>query len=160
MDGELGTAGESGIGAIIRLIVELFACMDCELSRFEAGSASLDLPRAISMTQAGRYNLAPLTHVIPDPSLRVSLPMEVQLWCDGEQRPHKRASALVEHVSSVVVIPGEEEPELEPEPEPQPLPIPEPSISEGPDEKDLIAYARRSECCVLNCSPPRAKPRR
>jgi len=66
--------------------------------------------------------------------------MEVQLWCDGEQGLHTRASALVEHVSPVVVIPGEEEPELEPElePEPQLLLIPEPSISEGHDEKDLI----------------------
>ena len=61
MDGELGTAGESGIGAIIRLIVELFACMDGDLSHFEAGSASLDLPHAISMTQAGRCRLARLT---------------------------------------------------------------------------------------------------
>ena len=118
-----------------QLIVELFACMDSELSSFEAGSASLDLLHAISMTQARR--LAPLTQVIPDPSLRVSHPMEVQLWCDGEQGPHMRASALVEHVCPAVVIPGEEEPELEAEPEPQPL-IPEPSISEGPDEKYLI----------------------
>ena len=61
--------------------------------------------------------------------------MEVQLWCYGEQWPHMRASALVEHVSPEVVIPGEE-PEPEPEPEPQLLLIPEPSISEGPDEKD------------------------
>ena len=49
-----------------------------------------------------------------------------------------RASALVEHASPVVVIPGEEESELEPELEPQPLLIPEPSIIEGPDEKDLL----------------------
>ena len=64
--------------------------------------------------------------------------MEVLLWCNGEQGPHIMVFALVEHVSPVVVISGEEEPELELEPEPQPLPIPEPSISEGPDEKYLI----------------------
>ena len=84
---------------------------------------------AISMTQTGRCHLAPLTQVIPDPSLRVSHPMEVQLWHNGEQGLHTRASALVEHVSPVIVIPGEES-ELEPEPEPQPLLIPEPSIIE------------------------------
>ena len=50
MDGELGAAGESGIGAVFRLIVELFSCMDGELSRFETGSASLDIPWAIFMT--------------------------------------------------------------------------------------------------------------
>ena len=64
--------------------------------------------------------------------------MEVQLWCDREQELEPRSSALVEHVSTVVVIPGEEEQELEPEPEPQPLMNPELSISEGPDEKDLL----------------------
>jgi len=129
MDGELGAAGESGIGTVFQLIVELFACMDGEISHFEAGSASLDLTRAISMTQARQCRLAPLTQVIPDPSLRVSHPMEVQLWCDGEQGPHMRAFALVEHVSrTAVVISGEEESELEPEPESQPLLIPEPSI--------------------------------
>ena len=69
MDGELGAMGESGIGAIFQLVVELFACMDGGLGRFEAGSASLDLPHAISMTQAGGCHLAPLTQVIPDPSL-------------------------------------------------------------------------------------------
>ena len=69
--------------------------------------------------------------------------MEVQLWCDGEQWPHTQVSALVEHVSPVVVIPGEEESELEPEPEPQPLLISAPSISEGPDEKDLIESLRQ-----------------
>ena len=78
-DGELGTAGESGIGAVFWLIMELFACMDGEINCFEAGSASLDLPRALSVTQAGHCHLAPLTQVIPDPSLRVSRPMEVLL---------------------------------------------------------------------------------
>jgi len=61
--------GESGIDAVFRLVVELFACMDGELSRFEVSSAFLDLPCAISMTQAGRYHLAPLIQVVPDPSL-------------------------------------------------------------------------------------------
>ena len=60
---------ESGIGAVFWLIVELFACMDGELSHFEAGSASLYLPCAISVMQAGQCHLAPLTRVIPDPSL-------------------------------------------------------------------------------------------
>ena len=69
MDGELGAEGESGIGTVFRLIVELFSCMGGELSRFEAGSPALDLPLAISMTQAGQGCLAPLTQVIPDPSL-------------------------------------------------------------------------------------------
>ena len=41
---------------------------------------------------------------------------------------------LAEHVSPVVVIPGEEKPELEPEPEPKPLLIPEPRIMEGHDK--------------------------
>ena len=117
--------------------------MDSELGSFEAGSASLDLLHAISMTQVRRCRLAPLTQVVPDPSFRVSHPMEVQLWCDGEQGPHTRTSALVEHRSPVVVIPGEEEPELEPEPEPQPLLIPEHSISEEPDEKYLIESLRQ-----------------
>ena len=72
-----------------------------------------------------------------------------------------RASALVKHVSPAIVIPGEEELELEPEPEPQLLLIPEPSITEGPEEKDLlIAYARRLGHCVLNCSLSKAKPRK
>ena len=86
------------------------------------------------MTQAGQYRLAPLSQLIPDPSLRVSHPTEVQLWCDGEQGPDTRASVLAEHVSPVVVIPGEEKPELEPEPEPKPLLIPEPRIMEGHDK--------------------------
>ena len=64
--------------------------------------------------------------------------MEVPLWCEGGQGPHTRASALVEHVSPVVVIPGEEETELEPDPELQPLLIPEPSITVGLNEKDLL----------------------
>ena len=69
--------------------------------------------------------------------------MEVQLWCDGEQGPRTKASALVEHVSPAVVILGEEEPELELEQEPQPLLIPEPNISEGPDEKNLMENLRQ-----------------
>ena len=56
---------------------------------------------------------------------------------------------LAEHVSPVVVIPGEEEPELEPEPESQPLLIPEPSITEGPDEKDLLIESLRQEIRAL-----------
>ena len=58
MDGELDAAGESGIGAVFWLIVKLFACMDGELCRFEAGSASLDLSCAISMTQVGQCRLS------------------------------------------------------------------------------------------------------
>ena len=38
---------ESGIGAVFRLIVELFTCMDGELSRFGTGSASLNHACAI-----------------------------------------------------------------------------------------------------------------
>ena len=71
--------------------------------------------------------------------------MEVELWCDGEQGPHMRASALVEHVSPVVVISGEEESELEPEPERQPLLIPEPSITEGLNKKYLLKESLRQE---------------
>uniref|UniRef100_A0A8C4RCJ2 AP180 N-terminal homology (ANTH) domain-containing protein n=1 Tax=Eptatretus burgeri TaxID=7764 RepID=A0A8C4RCJ2_EPTBU len=137
-DGELGAAGESGIGIVFRLAVELFAYMDSELSPFEAGFTSLDLSHAVFMTQAGQCRLAPLTQVIPNLSLLVSRPMEGQLRCHGEQGLDMRAFALAEHASPIVVIPGEEEPDLEAEPEPQPLLIPEPSITEGPNEKDLL----------------------
>ena len=85
MDREFGAVGESGIGTIFWLTVELFASMDSELSPFEAGFASLDLSRAVSMTQAGQCHLAPLTQVIPYLSLLVSRSTEVQLWCDREQ---------------------------------------------------------------------------
>ena len=71
-DGELGAAGESGIGAVFQMIVELFTCMDGELSCFEAGSAFLDLPCAISMTQ-----------VIPDPSLPSHRGTTVVRWRAG-----------------------------------------------------------------------------
>jgi len=64
--------------------------------------------------------------------------MEVQLWCDGEQGPRTKASALVEHVSPAVVILGEEEPELELEQEPQPLLIPERVTGFGGRRNDLI----------------------
>ena len=148
-DGELGTAGENSIGAVFRLTVELFACMDSELSPFEAGFASLDLSYTVSMMQAGQCRLLPLTQVIPDLNLRISHSREVQLWCDGEQGTDMRASALAEHVSPVVVIPDEEEPELESEPEPQPLLIPEPSITEEPDEKDLPREILRQQIRAL-----------
>ena len=49
-DRELGAAGESGIGAIFQLRVELFAYMDSELRSFEAGFAPLHLSCAVSMT--------------------------------------------------------------------------------------------------------------
>ena len=74
--------------------------------------------------------------------------MEVELWCDGEQGLHTRASALVEHVSPAVVIPVEEESELEPEP--QPFLILEPSITEGPHEKDLLIESLRQENKALS----------
>ena len=61
-----------------------------------------------------------------------------------------RASALAEHASPVVVIPGEEETELEPELEPQSLLIPEPSITEGPNEKDLLIESLRQEIRALS----------
>ena len=85
MDRELGTPGESGIGAVFQLTVELFADNDSELSLFEANSASLNRPHATSMTQAGQCCLAPLTQVISDQSLLVSRPTEVQLvrWGAG-----------------------------------------------------------------------------
>ena len=44
-----------------------------------------------------------------------------------------------------MVFPGEEEPELEPESQPQPLLIPELSITEGPNEKDLLIESLRQE---------------
>uniref|UniRef100_A0A8C4QAY6 AP180 N-terminal homology (ANTH) domain-containing protein n=1 Tax=Eptatretus burgeri TaxID=7764 RepID=A0A8C4QAY6_EPTBU len=150
MDGELGTAGASAIGTIFQLTVELFDYMDSEFSPFEAGFASLDPSRSVSMTQAGQCHLAPLTQVIPDPSLLVSHSREVQLWCDGKQRPDTRVSALAEDESPVVLILGEEEPEVEPEPEPQPLLIPEPRITEGPNEKDLLIESLFQEIRALS----------
>ena len=68
-DGELGAVGESGIGAIFWLTLELFDEMDSELSPFETGFVSLDLSHAVSMTQAGHCRLAPLTQVTADPIL-------------------------------------------------------------------------------------------
>ena len=50
---------------------------------------------------------------------------------------------LDERVSPIVVTAGKEEQELEPQPEPQPLLILEPSITEGPDEKDLLIESLR-----------------
>uniref|UniRef100_UPI00358F16CE huntingtin-interacting protein 1-related protein isoform X2 n=1 Tax=Myxine glutinosa TaxID=7769 RepID=UPI00358F16CE len=193
-DKELDAAGENDINTFFQLTVELFDYMDSELSLFEAVFASLDLSRAISMTQAGQCRLAPLTQVIQDSShlydyvvrllfrLHSSLPADtllghrerfngqfrrlrtyfhksrnlqyfkrlIQIPCLPEKSPDfLRASALAEHVSPVVVIADEEEPEVEPEPEPQPLLIPEPSITEGPDEKDLLIETLRQEIRAL-----------
>ncbi|XP_032823370.2 huntingtin-interacting protein 1-related protein-like [Petromyzon marinus] len=65
-DAKLEEAGGNDASTIFQLTVSMFDYMECELTLFQTVFNSLDMSKAVSMTQSGQCRLAPLIQAIQD----------------------------------------------------------------------------------------------